>query len=312
MQCLLTLHMKQEKLQNKQLPEPSVLSRTIFWFLSVGTALFLGVGFFYWTIVPYMQSYSYIIDTRQAYSTADFSIFIDDEFVFEPDSNVQGILRSDFLRQIMTQYSNGTFKTLNPIFDKAINEMETYVSSHKNYYTYVIGLANAYSIKYGLDNDPKSLALEEKYFKQAMEIIPGRQDVVYAYSLVLLKQNRHQEALDLVQQLITKNPDIYSNYYQLGQLKMMMGIDHYTEALAQFEIALSHNVNTNPDFTKNVYQELLKYYYEKKDVPNFVIVTNQLIKVDPAQKNAYVGVLDFIKVNGNKLPNLNIGKPASK
>ena len=300
--------MKHEKTQIKSSPikAPSKISVCIFWITSVAVALFLCVAFFYWTIVPYIQSNSYLDDMHQAFTTGDFSIFNNDQIVFDPDSNVQGILRSDFLRQILTQYNNGNFKTPTPLLDKGISEMEEYVSNHINYYTYVVGLANAYSLKSGMDNDPKSFAAEEKYFKQAMDIIPGRQDVAYSYAVSLLKQKRSDEAVAIIQQLIDKNPEIYTSNYQLGELYMMMGEDHYTQALGQFEIALSHDVDSNPDFTKSVYQELLRSYYSKNDTANFLTVVNRLVSVDPNQKNAYDGVLDYMKLN-NKIPKLNIG-----
>ena len=304
--------MKQEKTQIKSSPsQPSTLSTVVFWIVSIGTALFVCVGFFYWTIVPFLQSTTYLADTQQAFGSGDFSIFSTDQFIFDPDSNVEGILRSDFVRQVLTQYSNGNLKGDTPVLEKSISEMEEYMSHHKNYYTYIVGLANAYSVKAGITNDPQDIAMEDKYFQQALATIPGRQDVAYSYAISLAKQNRQDEAFALLQSMIVKNPDIYATYAQIGELKMMEGETHYTEALNQYEIALNHDVDPNPDFTKSVYQELVRYYYQQNDIVNFTTAITRLLTLDPDQKTAYTSILDYMKIN-NKIPRLNIGPAAGK
>ncbi len=297
--------MKQDKIQSKSSNSPSVsnTSVVIFWIVSVGMSLFLCFGFFYWTVVPYMQSGEYIDAERTAFATGDFSGLLSDDFIFSPDSNVQGILRSDFLRTVVSQYNQGNIKTPSPLLDKAIAEMEDYTSNHPGYYTYLLGLASGYSVKGTVAKDPTYFALANKIYKQDMDLAVGRQDIVYSYATDLLRQGRSDEAISLMNVLIAQDPDTYANYYQMGQIYAYMDEKHYDESLSNFELSLGHEVNLNNDFTKQAYQRFLKYYYDKNDVVHFRTVASRLSEIDQTQKYAYLGVLDSIDKTG-KIPKL--------
>ena len=286
---------------------PSKQSVIIYWVVSISTTIFICIGFFYWTIVPYMQSGEYLANIRQAFSTGDYTVLTNDDFMFEPDSNVQGIMRSDFLHEIENLYNNQTDPTkVLPVLDKGIAEMEDYLSNHPDYYTYILALANAYSIKADIQKDPSIYALSEKYYKKDLEVIKGRQDITYAYAVSLIKHNRADEGITLIKDMINKNPGVYLINYELAQAYAIMGKDYYVNSLDQFEVALNNNMNSNPAFTKQAYQEFVKYFYEKSDFNNFQVVVSRLSIVDPDQKYAYLEVLDYMKKN-NKIPKLNLG-----
>ena len=295
--------MKQEKTQTK-LPQ-SKASVIVFWVVTIATTCFLSIAFFYWTIVPYMQSGEYLSDERDAMSSGDFSTMTSDQFLFDPDTNVEGILRSDFVREISSQISKGDGVKMLPLLDKAIAELEDYTQNHPGYYTYILTLANGYSVKGQITNDQSYYAKADDLYKKDMLLVPNRQDIIYSYAMDLMRQNRDSEAEDLLRKTTVSDPDTYATYYQLGEVYLLTDDLHTQESLDNFEIALSHGVNPNADFTKNAYQRFLKYYYEKKDFNNFLAVVSRLEEIDPPQKYAYEGVIGYMKQN-NKIPDLNI------
>jgi len=301
-------HKPQPKSQNNSsahTTNTNNVSVIIFWIVSVGTALFLAVAFFYWTIVPYMQSSEYLSDIRQAFSTGDYTVLTSDQFIFDPDSNVEGILRADFIREVTGLYNNGQLTTPTPLLDKAISEMEDYTSNHADYYTYILALANGYAVKSQVTNDPSLFVTAENYYKKDMDVIKGRQDIIYTYALNLIKRKRTDEGLQLLKDTIAQNPGVFASNYQLAEAYMIIGDSYYGDALAQFEIALNHDVDVNPDFTKQAYQEFLRYYYKQNDFDNFYTVINRLSQLDPTQQYAYRGVMDSMQKN-HKIPDLQI------
>jgi len=295
--------MKQQTQQTKF--KPSNISVIVFQVLTVSVSIFILVAFFYWTVVPYMQSSEYLSDIRQAFSTGDVSVLTDDQFVFEPDTNVQGILRGDFLREIIGEYNNGHITKANPVLDKAVSEMQDYVDNHPDYYTYILSLADGYALKSKVENNPADFETAVKYFNKDMGVIKGRQDVTYSYAISLFQNGNAQEAIALMNNLVSNNAGIYQVNYEFGTLYAMMGTSMYDKAMGQFEISLNGNVDLNTDYTKHIYQEFVSYFYKTKDMANFITALNRLVIIDPDQKYTYLGVLNYINQN-HKIPDLSI------
>ena len=303
-----------QKSQNNS-QKTSTASKVVFWTVSGGVAVFLSVAFFYWTLVPYMQSGEYLSNIRSSFASGDTSILVSDQFMFEPDSNVQGILRGDFLREVIGLYNGGQITKPTPLLDKAISEMEDYLSNHPDYYTYTLSLANAYSIKSDVTNDPAFFETAEKYYKRVSSVIKDRQDVIYTYAINLIKHKKYNEGLALLNDAVEKNPQIFNTHYQLGQAYIVIGEsnyaiqgDPYLKSLSEFELALNHGANVNPGFTTQIYQELLRHFYKANDIEHFTTTINRLVEVDTEQKYAYLGVIDYMKTNHN-IPTLNLESP---
>ena len=295
--------MKQQQTQNK-IPENN-RSVVIFWIASIGTAIFISIAFLYWTVVPYMQSSEYISDIRQSSGTGDISILLNDDFIFSLNTNVQGILRNDFLRMVITQYDQGGLTAANPLLDKAILQMQNYTDTHANYYSYILSLANGYAIQSQLTNNPKLFDTSISYYNKDLSIIKDRQDVMYSYAIDLAQHGKEQEAQALIQSEIDKYPDVYATHYQLGSVFMLFRSPDFKASLAQFEMALDHNIDLNGTYTKQSYERFLSYFYEKNDFQDFYTVISRLKKLDPNQKYIYQGVLDYMDSH-KEIPVLNI------
>ena len=305
--------MKQEKIQIQ--PSSNKLHVAIFWIVSISVATFLSVGFCYWTIVPYMQSSEYLTDLRTMMSTGDSSVLLNDQFVFDPDTNVEGILRNDFLREVSNQIQQDKSKEKsNPLLDKAIFEMDEYLQNHPSYYTYILSLADGYTLKSDLTGDPQYYAIAEKYYKKDLDVVRGRQDIAYVYAISLLQHNRKDDALKILRDLAVTNPSSAVVHYQLANVLMFLNDPtYYNEAYTNFEVALSYYwpspdwITQNDASLKVAYQNFLKYFYKNNDFDNFYQVIVRLSVIDPAQKNIYDGVLGYMNQT-HTIPKLNLGK----
>ena len=296
--------MKQQQAQNK-IPQQSNTSIAIFWVVAMGITIFICIAFLYWTVLPYMQSNEYISDIRQSSASGDLTPLISDDFIFSFDTNVQGILRNDFLRMVITQFDQGNITAPTPVLDKAIAEMQQYTDTHADYYSYILSLANGYAIQSQLTNNPKLFDTSISYYNKDLSIIKNRQDVIYSYAIDLAQHGKEQEAQALIQSEIANYPEVYAQNYQLGSVMMLFKSPDYAAALAQFEIALNNNTDLNSDFTKQSYERFLSYFYAKNDTTDFYTVVSRLSKVDTAQHDVYQGVLDYIDKN-HEIPKLNI------
>ena len=302
--------MKQEKTQTQ--PSPSKLSVVIFWILSIGTALFTCVAFFYWTVVPYMQSSQYLTDLRESMATGNYASLINDDFIFNPDSNVEGILRNDFLRQATGYYQqNGSSKSTE-LIDKAIYEMEDYLQNHPSYYTYILSLADGYSLKSEITNNPQYFATSEMYFKKDLSLVSNRQDIIYLYAIGLLQHGKQYEALKIMRNLVAANPDVITIHYEMANVLMFFNNPvYYDEAFAEYDYTFNA-LGSSPDWIagngprlKAAYQIFLKYFYTKNDFNSFYKVVTKLSVLDPEQKNIYANILAYMDAS-NKMPVLNI------
>lgn len=276
--------------------------------------LFLCVGFFYWTIVPYMQSSEYLSDLQQAFSTGNYTVLLNDPFIFNPDSNVEGILRSDFLREVVNQYQSSTPPQSLDLLNEAISEMEEYLTNHPSYYTYILSLANGYELKSDITKNPADFADAVKTYQEDMAVVPGRQDIIYAYAVALVQHNQTDQALALLRDSVNKNPTIGEVHFQLANVLMFLNNpQYYAEAFSNFEDAINSSptwITSNSAELKMPFQTLLKYFYAQNDFNDFYTVVSQLSIIDPDQKDIYMNVLGYMKAY-NKIPDLNIGGAAA-
>ena len=303
--------MKQPKPQ--QLPPPSSKSIIAFWIAAILVTAFLCVCFFYWTVVPYMQSEDYVLGERQAMTSGDFSVLTNDQFMFDPDTNVEGILRNDMLRTITGEYTQGRLdaKNMAPL-DKGIAEMEDYLSNHPSYYTYVLTLADAYTAKAQLTKDSGTEAIAEATYQKDLNVIKGRQDVIFSYAVNLFETGRQEESFAMLRNVIAQEPNNVQAHYQLGRFLEFNGdTSMYDEAYQNLEFTLNYYwvssdwISSNSAILKDSYQKFLGYYYKKNDYDKFYQVAYRLSVLDPDQKYSYLGVLDYMKAN-HKIPQLNL------
>ena len=265
-------------------------------------AAFCAFGFFYVTLIPHFQGKSYLAVTDNG-TPQDI---VGDTFAFYPDSNAQGLIRTGLLGAVFTAYNQHELTAADPVPEFATAKIQEYVAKHPYYYEDYLALAKAYDVEADLNNEPSLYVTAEGYYKKALAIIPGRQDVVYAYALNLLHQKRPADAIALLEASLAAAPNVAETHYELAQALAVQGPASYDASLDQFEFSFAHgDPNLDPSLTLDVYRKFIVYYYDLGDLPRFETVVERLVSLDPAQDAGYATILDYIKKNGT-MPIVNL------
>lgn len=257
-------------------------------------ALFSFVGFIFWTVVPQMQGREYLKKAKIAYTP---EVIINDKFIFEPYTNAQGLIRYTLLADLIRKFGENPMPRTDPLFEKAADELETYVTRFPYYYDYFLLLGKAYEARAIMKSDESLLKTAEKYYNKALEVAPGRQDALYAQTINLISQGRSSEALAILKAVTERYPNLADNHYEVGQALVILGKDRYDEALLEFEMALNKTVNLNPPLTLQIYQKFLYYYYHKGDVARLNTVAKRLAVLDFSQSQAFLNLSAYIEKN---------------
>lgn len=265
-------------------------------------AVVFTVAFIFSTVVPYFQMKTYF----EKLHTGQFVQILNTDSIFSPYTYVQGLIRPDLLNHFSLANMNNVN---NHSFDKAIAYQEDLLKQEGfNPYNYIF-LATAYSTKGKLLHDQVSFEKAETYFKNAISISPTRQELYYSYGVFLSDQGRSAEAQEIYQQALNLgNQAIFSHFY-LGLALITAGENNYIQALDHLETFFTspyahedenYNQNADPGWTtsKNDYNKLLRYFYQKKDKDRVLIIAKRLSDLDQAQSQAYNQVIQIINQTG--------------
>ena len=242
-------------------------------------------AFIAWTFVPYLQMSEFRSEIQESWSFDSTSLL--SPFVFSPDTYAQGTIRNDLINTLFKAYNNGQIQKPSPFLDKAIAEMEDYLSKHPYLYDDQMVLAKAYDVQSALHSDPSYLKLAEQHYLAALALIPGRQTVIYPYAINLAQQHRTEEAAALLQGLIQKDPQIKDSEYILGEVYALDDAHYAHEGLDHFEVALNAGVDLNRRLTVQAYKNYLSDFYKANDTSRFVIVAKRLAQLDSVNATAY-------------------------
>ncbi len=268
----------------------------------VTIAAFCAVGYFGWTVVPYLQGREYLTVAGAISKPADI---LDDKLIFRPYTSAQGTIRQLFLVATLDRYYNGLVKGPDALLDGSVARLEEYATRFPYYYDFFLLLGKAYGIQAELKKDPSLYKTGEEYLKKALAVGPGRQDVIYSYAINLLNQGRSDEALALLRETIKRTPELPDTHYQLGQALAVFGPSRYDESMAEFEFALSRGVNHSPAVTVNIYQKFFYHYYQIRDPKHFAVAARRLAELDPAQGEAFLRVAEYAETR-NAIPSIDI------
>jgi len=238
---------------------------------NIPTIIFLGVlslftlfVFVYGTIIPFaqMSDFSSLVkagktDLLLKKESKDFSPIIwRDIAKFLLDATVKG-------------RSSGKIQTLAGLLDKTIDIYEDLVNKTPFYAYDYAALGQAYSLKSQLPNQDNYLEKAEVVYKKAIEIMPERQKLLYAYGLNLSLLKKYKESFD-----------IYEHAYEL-----------------------SGDLGAETDTIIGSLQKIMVYYYEKQDREKLLKIANLLSRVDSEQMDLYGQLIDYVQ-NKNVWPEI--------
>ena len=280
--------------KQKQLPSYRLLL-VVFGIL----AAYFTVAFFYWTLVPFLQTIAY---EREVRNDRIHNIHMS-HFIFVPYTYAQRVIRQEYLKYLIAKDID---KTSMIFFDGAIAKMEELVAFEgTNPYQY-FWLGRAFEKKVRVLKDRSYLFKAEEYFKKSMELAPQRQEPLYTYGHFLMRQNRFEEAVKIFGSQPALGHGVSISYFYLGQAQFNLGNAFYLESFKNLEFFFNQPVQENPDqgILRGIYAQLLYYFYQQGDAARFMMTAERLTKIDPNKQPLYAQMVQKIRNNGNLLPAL--------
>jgi tetratricopeptide (TPR) repeat protein len=280
-------------------PLQSKLYTIVFGLLAVG----MSVAFFWWTLLPYYQM-SVWRSSLDSFTNGQEIAFPNDPTIFVRDTPAQGIMRLKAFSVLFNQYVDGKRTAVSPYYDASLNRFKDWVALHPTSYEYYLVLAKAYELKAAMTSDKKNYAISEDYFQKAISLSPKRQDTWFAYAEHVSNTQGALSAITILEKMHTEYPDLPQVEYYLGIILALNSKDNYDQSLGYLESIFEKNDTRIPldvGILKNMYERFFTYYYERKDIPHFVIVIKRLLILDPDQGDAYTTILNKTQRN-NQIP----------
>lgn len=266
--------------------------------------IFLGCIFFMWTIVPYIQIGHFYYELKSGAFSKN-QIPTNPNSIFYPQTYVQPSIRYNLTDFLFRSYAEKPAQSSITLIKFAIAKLEETVAYEKNYPNYFLNLGKAYDFLGDLSAPEEKASLQQKaesYYKQALDLVPGNQRIMYAYSINLLNQGRTEEAILMARNALAGDPRVAESHYYLGVILFKGGSNYYDEALAELEKSLDETGGQPDQLVQSIYKEMISYYYHKQDVARFTIVLKRLPRSSDQQED-YQKIMDYIAKN-NHLPML--------
>lgn len=273
-----------------------------------GVAIFLGYFFFTSTLPAHFQM-QHFFKTIKKYPEGDERAFKDiaaDASIFTPYTFVQPDLRNEFLSQAFDVGHVQKGETEILLF--GIGLLEDVVSRDDLYPHYHHSIGRAYTELAKTDISQKEYYLEKalQSYERAHLLTPNMPDISYLYIVSLTNVGRYDEAISLARKTLSDDPRVPSSHYYLGMALMKSGEKNYVEALHHLETSLSIPFDEKfAAVNRQMYEKILAYFYDIKDVKNFITTIKRLQVLDERQSSIYKTIEDYV-VKNNRIPTINI------
>ncbi|MEI6580859.1 MAG: hypothetical protein WCO07_01660 [bacterium] len=267
--------------------------------LSILITLFLGLVFFAWTVVPNLQMVTFYKNLRIFINRQQEEKLLNSKFTYYPMTYVQSELRYKFAEYIFRAF----LEKDNPskefvVFAK--DKLEESARKENNYANNFLALGKAYDLLADLYPDQQvlmRLKAEENY-KKALKLLPDMQTILYALSVNLTNQRKTDEALVVSKKAVEEDPRVAESHYYYGIMLFNKGSkQNMDESLKEMEIAFQNNFPANSSLARGIYEKLLSYYYDKKDIFNLKTVLNRLIYLNENQADVYKKIIKYMDDN---------------
>jgi len=268
---------------------------------AIAGTLFFGYAFLYGTLIPYLQMSSFVALVKNP-SAGDIDSLLHNNFIFEPQTNAQYLIRYDALDFAVGNLNKQNYSVMSLVLDLTIKKMEEYLAVHPYLSNYELKLGRGYQQKWLYTNDKSWLLKEEAVYEKALSFQPGRQEIMYLYAINLAEQGKIKDAENLLDSAEKEDPAVPDVHYFRGVL-LSDYLNDKPDGLKEVETALEGGYVSNT--TKTIYLNLVPYFSGIKDAASVITILKRLEKIDPEQAAAYESIVQNIEKTGN-LPSLEV------
>lgn len=154
-------------------------------------------------------------------------------------------------------------------------------------------LPSLYTVYGSFLSDQKEYEKSEKIFKEGEKYLPHASNFLYNFALLYLRMEQRQQSIDLLERIVTENPNHASSHYLLGIIALEDGkITEGTLALMTYLMVVPNGryaeeaiVKLNAKFGQN-YLEKSKYTFSKSgdDFSELETILRNQLPLNPAYK----------------------------
>lgn len=259
--------------------------------------VFISFVFVRGTLVSYFQMKHYLSSIAHVSSNNLENL----EKSFYPFSPAQDIIRKHFL-EITTDaydtYEQGSSEELvaREIFANAIEKGDEYIQRNSTDFRFLNYMASAFNKKFEVTKNSEDLKRSELYMRQALVFAPERQELHNNLVFNVMHQGRFEEALDIVNKNIERDPLLSSPYFYKAVVLHVMGPQYFAESLENFEKSFSLDPEEfqERNISVKVYESFLQYFYKNKDKENFIIVSERLQMNSHSMSSMLEKILEYV------------------
>lgn len=190
---------------------------------------------------------------------------------------------------------------------------ENYIEKNKDWYIkpdIYMKLSYAYLLLYKKYNTQEFKNKSQLYSEKSFALFPNRDDIFYKYFLTRIQLNTDkEESFAEIKARYEENKDLNLNihdyyiglayYYMNDDKNSILHLDKFSKYNQPKEFIQSKTE------LKNIYYDMLKDFYSKKDLSNTIKVLERLISLDDQNKDFFSYMQNYIKEKG-RLPNLKL------
>ena len=282
--------------------------KNIFIILFCAGTIFAGVVFFYWSAPAYFAMRSDMKYMNFAFNNNPDAVLENKDFFSR-----KNYMWPEVVYFFVNDYLCGTFANEKnykdvPLLKFAIEKMKESIEYESNYPDPVIILGKVYNILAVASPKENDEMLENagKAYEKALSLYKDNQRTLYAYSVNFSNQGKDDEALVVAKRALTLDPRVLESHYYYAIMLFKKGGDkNFDESLKEFEMTFNGGFGAKDELPKMIYQKLLTYYYDKKNMENLQTILSRLVTLNSDEAKTYQEILGYIKEN-NIIPIINM------
>lgn len=178
------------------------------------------------------------------------------------------------------------------VFDNAIINLETYLQESKNIFihpnVYEI-LSNAYFVKYKYTKNQDDIQKSYVNAKKMFDYANSKQSFIYRFNLATIDIGNTKEGIYEIEENYKRNENRDIDEYYLGISEYYAGNKY--AALEHLELLLASDKEKNFVRSKkelvDIYYDMMKDFYNKKDYSKFLISVKRLAILDTENKEFF-------------------------
>jgi Tfp pilus assembly protein PilF len=197
------------------------------------------------------------------------------------------------------QYLNPKDALATQLYQKSTQAVEELIQKEPFDPRYHLSLAKAYVYLSQLTGNSDYLKLAQKYAQEALNLAPKRQDVRVQLAYIFAKQEKGDEAIDLLKETVALDPKVGDMHYYLAVMLSSFDKD-YKETINEIEKAIN-----SPNFTRfkqddklnptiiAIYEQAFNSAFKNKDKEYFLKIASRLKEFFPEKSPALEKMIDL-------------------